>query len=112
LIEHDREKRLKAEEKQKVLKEYIISNPECLELEEALNDAAEYFERRDYDTTIEIAENAIQACKSMTGTRAFIEKLLNLENWPTLTFVLIIGSVVLFIVVFTSYFLIRRKKFK
>ena len=111
LIEHNREQRLKAEEKQKLLKEYITSNPECLELEEALEEASKAFKERNYSKAIELAENAIQACKSIVGKEVSIEKP-EVLRWPFFTFILIVISIALFIIVFSSYYFKKRKKFK
>jgi hypothetical protein len=112
LIEHDREKRLKAEEKQKMLMEYIISNPECLELEEVLKEAAGFFNERDYDKSIGISENGIQACKSFITGRVTLQKVLDWREWPTFTLGLIIFTIVLFIIISASFFFLKRRKFK
>jgi hypothetical protein len=112
LIEHDREKRLKAEEKQKMLMEYIISNPECLELEEVLKEAAIFFDKREYDKSIGISENAIQACKSFITGRVTLQRILDWREWPTLTLGLIIFTIILFILISASFFFLKRRKFK
>ncbi len=111
LIEHNREERLKAEEKKKILEELITSNPECMDLKESLEKITEAFNQRDYIEAIEISEDAIQACKNLISGEISLSTPKK-EKWPILVFVLIFFTIILFILILSSYYIFKMKKFK
>lgn len=69
LIEIGWQEKIKAQEKIVFLDELLIGNPECLELTEILNEAKKAFENNDYNKSLELAENAIQACKYAVSSK-------------------------------------------
>jgi hypothetical protein len=71
MLETNRALRIKAEEKNNFLSEFVASNPECLELKEILNQAEEAFKNADYNQSLRLSEKAIQACKSLLKATEF-----------------------------------------
>ncbi len=87
LLEIGWEEKIKAQEKIVFLEELLLGNPECLELTEVLKEAKKTFEQKDYKKAMELAEQAIQACKyavASKGKVVQITKKYKLEQYSLL----------------------------
>lgn len=69
LIELGWKEKIKAQEKVIFLEELLLGNPECLELQEVLEEAKLELERENYKKALEMAESAVQACKYAVSSR-------------------------------------------
>ena len=60
---------------------------------------------------MDISEAAIQACKGWIAKEISLDRPIR-ERWPTTAFILIGSAIGVFIAVFSSYYFVKRKKFK
>ena len=113
LLEHDRELRIKAEQKSLFLQELMERNKECSELNEVLKEANEEFNQANYSNALNMSESAIQVCKSILeskGKNIFIPKRLEDYKW-LIILIIIIAAVVIFILSLLSYYYQKRKAY-
>ncbi len=108
LIEVDQAMRQKSQEINSFLREYIENNPECLELKEILDRAEEEFVKGDYNSSIILAERAIQACKSVIeSTKGRNVKIKGADNMVVISIIVLLG-LILVAAAFSVYYSKRR----
>ncbi len=108
LIELGWKERIKAQEKIIFLQELLLGNPECLELQEVLNEAKKEFESQNYQKSLQLAETAIQACKyaiASKGKTVEIKKRFKVQDYvlPALE-----GLFVFLLLYFIYHYMQRR----
>ncbi len=89
--------------------EFIVKNPECIEITEIVNEARDYFEKRDFVNAKEKAEQAISKCKESISQPGLAS--LKLKSPLTINQYLIITTLSSMIIGI-SYYFIKRRKFK
>lgn len=85
--------------------EFIVENPECIEIREVLDEAKVYFEEGNFQVAREKTEEAITACKESISQAAMPKKRSKFFRW-SLYFILAI--VAAFVIGILYYFLKRR----
>lgn len=97
--------------KEKLLftEEFILQNPECVELSEIVNEAKEYFQQGDFVKSILKINQAIEACKEAIAQPSKSKSTEITEN--KLYFYILVGTLVVF---FTGvgYYFYKRMKLK
>ena len=89
--------------------EFLEENPECIELEEILDEAREYFRQGDFANTVLKINQAIDGCKNAISQQAKAKRKEKTEN-PLYIYLLIATLAVFFMgIVYYSY---RRMKLK
>ncbi len=109
MLENNRALRLRSEEKNNFLNEFIASNPECLELKEILNQAEEAFKNADYNKSMELSEKAIQACKSLVNGREpnnILNKIKSGNNFYIYLIILLV--IIVLLAAFSVYYNKKR----
>lgn len=69
LVELGWKEKIRAQEKIIFMQELLMGNPECLELQEVLNEAKKEYENQNYKRSLELSEAAIQACKYAVASK-------------------------------------------
>jgi hypothetical protein len=108
LIEVDQALRKKSQEVNAFLREFIQNNPECLELKEILNRAEADFKEGDYNSSIVLAERAIQACKSVLESAGGRNVIIKGISNPILISIIVLLGLILVAAVFSVYYSKRR----
>jgi len=88
--------------------EYIVQNPQCIELEELLKEANLYLEKADYSKAMAKAEEAISACKKYVS-QVSLPKSAKPAQSNTFNYLIFatLGAFILGI----FYYMIQRRKF-
>jgi len=110
LMEVDQALRKKSQDINSLLREYINNNPECLELKEILNRAEAEFTKGEYNSSIILAERAIQACKGVVenagaGRRNIL--IGGMNNFIVISIIVLLG-LILIAAAFSVYYSKRR----
>lgn len=97
-------------EKIEFLRKLLEGNPECLELQELIDNAQESLEKEEIDKALKTVEAAIQACKelvSLQGKELQVPKKISFETYIALAEIL---ALVLVIYMIYRYYKKRHKK--
>jgi sporulation protein YlmC with PRC-barrel domain len=90
--------------------EFLGENPECVELEEVLNEAREFFKKGDFVNTVLKINEAIEGCKNAISQQARAKRKEKEEN-KLYQYLLIITLIVFFLgIVYYSYKRMRLKR--
>ena len=87
--------------------EYIVENPECIELREVIEEAKEYAEKGEYANARAKAEQAINACKDFIS-QVSLPKIRPLKGYG-LNEYLVITTVFAFFLGLMYYYIKRRR---
>jgi hypothetical protein len=111
LVELGWKEKIKAQEKIVFLQELLLGNPECLELQEILNQAKKEFENKNYAASLNLAENAIQACKYAVVSKG---KTLEIGKKGGLQSLILpsLWGLFIFLVLYVIYHYIQRRVIK
>jgi len=118
LIDKDKEDRTTASQQLDFAKEFFDGNPTCSDLIQYLTEAETALSQNKFDQALNLANNAIQACKDLIALKelpskksyspeSLIKNLLKNKSTPIIALE-IIG--VLLILIILSKFLIKRKR--
>ena len=88
--------------------EFIVKNPECIEITELINDANRFFENGDYSSAKLKSEEAIDSCENAISQVSY-PKLRG--SVPIVVWYFVV-AVILSIVAGVVYYIIKRRKFK
>lgn len=111
LIEMGYKEKIKAQEKIVFLEELLIGNPECLELTELLNEAKKELANQNYKKSLELSEQAIQACKYAVGSKGKsveLKRAFDFSSFVLMSTILLL----LFLFILFIYNAYRRQRFK
>ena len=98
--------------KEKIIfaQEFLENNPECIELEEVLDEARDYFEKGDFANTIIKINMAIDGCKNAISQQARAKRREPVED-PLYRYLIIATMIVFFIgIIYYSYKRIKLKR--
>ncbi|MBI2449819.1 hypothetical protein HYV49_06010, partial [Candidatus Pacearchaeota archaeon] len=76
------------------VEELIVENPECLELQELLNEAKDAYKRGEFDTAVAKANEIVQACKSSLAYSARREQ--RLDQTKIFFYIIVLSVALLF----------------
>lgn len=113
LLELGWEEKIKAQEKVVFLEELLLGNPECLELTEVLKEAKKTFEQKDFKKAMELAEQAIQACKYAVASKGRVVQIVKkykFEQYSLLIAEILFVLIVPLIIYYYTRMRFRRKK--
>ncbi len=114
LIEKDTTSETRSSKQLIFARELFNGNPVCLELNEYLTQAELALKKLQYDKALNLAENAIQACKDLIAFKAEPEKTLETyiqkASISKNTLILIVESLAFMIILLIIFKLIRKKR--
>jgi hypothetical protein len=111
LIELGWKEKIKAQEKIIFLEELLLGNPECLELQEVLNEARAEFEKKNYDKVLELTESAIQACKYAVASKGRTIELRKKYRFQDLI-IPFLEALFIFLLLYMIYYYLKRRSLK
>ena len=111
LVDIGWKEKIKAQEKVIFLQELLLGNPECLELQEVLNQAKKEFENNNYKKSLELSETAIQACKYAVASKGKTVEIKNKSKLQDLVLPALAGLFV-FLILYLIYHYAQRRMLK
>ncbi len=110
LLEIGWEEKVKAQEKVVFLEELLLGNPECLELTEVMKEAKKTLENKDYKKALQLAEDAIQACKYAVASKGKVVQVV--KKYKFEQFSLLVAEILFILIVPLIIYYFTRMRFK